>query len=422
MARIIQLVHRYPPSQGGAESHAQRLAKTLAGRGHTVRVETTTGQTHDAFVNPRASRLPPGIETDGGVLVRRHPVWVLPGQRLALSALGLLPLPYSMAPWLFPWGPVCPGLARLHVPEEEKPDVVHAMAFPHGTIAAAGLRLARRHGARFALTPFWHPGPSGPSGDRFRRGFNHPSLVAIARQADLIIAQTKTEQAHLTGLGIALEKIAVAPPGIDPSQVTGGNRERGRQRWGLPSHGVVVGHLAPICRGKGSVALIEALNAMKGDGVHGLFAGPVLAEASKAAQSLPPHIRMVPPLDEEARRDFFATIDIFCLPSVIDSFGLVLLEAWAAGVPCVVARAGGPGDLVASDGGIVVDHPEAASIAPALIHLARDPGLRAQLGAEGSARLRKSFLAEHRYGAIAQLIEGLSSQSVRVPGEHPTIS
>ena len=37
---------------------------------------------------------------------------------------------------------------------------------------------------------------------------------------------------------------------------------------------------------------------------------------------------------------------IFALPSRSDSFGLVLLEAWANAVPCVVYRAGGPADLV----------------------------------------------------------------------------
>ena len=231
MARMIQLVHRYPPSLGGAEAHAQRLARILAGRGHSVRVETTTGQTHDAFVNPRAPQLPSGTVMDGIVPVHRHPVWLVPGQRLALRALGLLPLPNSIAPWLFPWGPVCPSLASVDLPPDWKPDVVHALAFPHGTIAAAGLRLARRHGARFVLTPFWHPGPAGREGDRFRRGFAHPSLVAIARKADLVIAQTETELYHLQGFGIPPPKIALAPPGIDPGQVTGGNRARGRQRW-----------------------------------------------------------------------------------------------------------------------------------------------------------------------------------------------
>ena len=39
------------------------------------------------------------------------------------------------------------------------------------------------------------------------------------------------------------------------------------------------------------------------------------------------------PLTDEQRRDFYAGIDAFALPSRSDSFGLVFLEAWANGVP-----------------------------------------------------------------------------------------
>ena len=47
MANIIHIVHRYPPARGGAENHVCRLGHFLTDRGHRVRVETTTGLTHD---------------------------------------------------------------------------------------------------------------------------------------------------------------------------------------------------------------------------------------------------------------------------------------------------------------------------------------------------------------------------------------
>ena len=49
---------------------------------------------------------------------------------------------------------------------------------------------------------------------------------------------------------------------------------------------------------------------------------------------------------EEEKRDFFAAIDCFALPSRCDSFGLVLLEAWANAKPNLVYRAGGPAEPV----------------------------------------------------------------------------
>ena len=60
-------------------------------------------------------------------------------------------------------------------------------------------------------------------------------------------------------------------------------------------------------------------------------------------------------LDEPDKRDFFAGIDVFALPSRSDSFGLVLLEAWANGVPNVAYRAGGvPGVIRHEQDGLLV--------------------------------------------------------------------
>ncbi|MBM4096062.1 MAG: glycosyltransferase family 4 protein [Planctomycetes bacterium] len=419
MARIIQLVHRYPPARGGAESHAHSLASVLAGRGHEIVVHTTTGTSHDSFVNPHAPHLPKGMAMDGAVSVCRHPVWVFPGQRNLLRAINLLPIPVSIAPWLFPWGPVCPSLSSAET--GKPPAVVHAMGFPHGSIIAAGGKIARRHGARLAITPFWHPGAAGKAGSSHRRGFDHPSLVALARRADILIVQSRSEKSHYAELGIEAEKIVMAPPGINPETVSGGDRRRGRSEWGLPDDAVVIGHLAPLCQGKGAVALVETLSAMAHLGVHGILAGPVLPDARKAVGLAGANIRILPPLDDRQRRDFFASIDIFCLPSVLDSFGLVLLEAWSNGVPCVAASVGGPGELVGRAGGLLVKEPSASHLRQALGILAADASLRQRLGEEGKAIVRREYLAHDRYQALAKILEGLAHAEPTAPTGSPGI-
>ena len=74
-----------------------------------------------------------------------------------------------------------------------------------------------------------------------------------------------------------------------------------------------------------------------------MLAGPEMPNFRRhiAACGFPPSIRQLGVLTDEQKRDFFAGIDLFALPSRSDSFGLVLLEAWANGLPNLAYRAGG---------------------------------------------------------------------------------
>ena len=98
------------------------------------------------------------------------------------------------------------------------------------------------------------------------------------------------------------------------------------------------------------------------------------------------------PLSEEEKRDFFAGIDLFALPSRSDSFGLVLPEAWANGAPCVGYRAGGVAWVI-RDGvdGLLVRCGDREGLAAALLKLAGDPELRRRFGEAGRARVPGEF-------------------------------
>jgi glycosyltransferase involved in cell wall biosynthesis len=81
----------------------------------------------------------------------------------------------------------------------------------------------------------------------------------------------------------------------------------------------------------------------------------------------------------------YTEADVFAFPTLDDPFGIVVLEAAAAGLPVVASPFGGATlDLVA-DGrtGFVADPDDTATWARALIELARDPDLRRRLGAAG---------------------------------------
>jgi predicted metal-dependent phosphoesterase TrpH len=82
----------------------------------------------------------------------------------------------------------------------------------------------------------------------------------------------------------------------------------------------------------------------------------------------------------------YASADAFCFPSTTDTFGQVLLEAGASGLPVVAAATGGALELVHNGRtGALVPPDEPRLFAAALLELADDPALRRRRGAAGRA-------------------------------------
>src|SRR5205085_9146873 len=147
----------------------------------------------------------------------------------------------------------------------------------------------------------------------------------------------------------------------------------------------VVGHLANNSVEKGTPDLLRAAAALwaRGVGFTVVLAGPEMPNFRRFLAGYGPaaRVRRLGVLSEAEKRDFFAGIDLFALPSRSDSFGLVLLEAWANGAPCVAYRAGGLAHVVRHEqDGLLVRCGDVPALARALARLAADGGLRRRVG------------------------------------------
>jgi len=190
--------------------------------------------------------------------------------------------------------------------------------------------------------------------------------------------------------GLPVEK----PSPADPADAADCRRE-----WGTPPGGVVVLQASRLDRTKGACLTIAALGTLAD--VPGwtlwLAGGPqrpgdaaYLAElqASARRHGIADRVHFLGQRDDVPR--VMRAADLFCQPNTApESFGLVLVEALAAGLPVVTANHGGGAEIVTPACGVLVPPGDVAALAAVLRYLIADAPERHRLGAAGPARARE---------------------------------
>lgn len=386
---VAVFVHRYPPAIGGAERYCQRLCESLVTQGDRVSVFTTTALELSEFWQ-RSPRPTLRDDPNAQPSIRRYRPATFPLRRYILKAASLVPI-RSWQAAAQPCNPLCPDMAVAAARYDGPLDAVHAMAFPYSFPILCGLRLARRRRVPFFLTPFLHLGDPADQLDRTRRQYTKPHLKWLLKQADGVFVQSPSEFRAVVQLGIPESRVILQGLGVDPLECTGGDRAGTRQNWGVAAEEFVVGHLANASIEKGTVDLLCAAAA---ENIRVVLAGPTMPNFERFWQSFARKdlVTRLGAISEIEKRDFYAGIDAFALPSRTDSFGLVLLEAWANATPVLAYRAGGPADLV-RDGidGHLVACGDWKALGERLIQLRDDPESRLRLGHAGLDRVPTEF-------------------------------
>jgi glycosyltransferase involved in cell wall biosynthesis len=344
-----------------------------------------------------------------GVEVHRYSLWRCRGRRWLLKPLSLLPQRRWQCLTL-PCNPIALGMWRAVHRCTTPFDVVHATAFPYAWPIVCAQKLAQRLRVPFYLTPFLHLGDPDDPADPSRRAYLSPALRSLLRAADGIFVQTPGERTALLECGIAAEKIILQGLGVAPAECTGGNRSLARQRWNIAKLMPVVGHLANNSAEKGTVDLLQAAAQLweQGRHFHLVLAGPEMPIFQRFWKTFPhkQQVLRLGPLSDDDKRQFFAGLDLFALPSRSDSFGLVLLEAWANGVPNLAYRAGGIADVVRHEhDGLLVRCGDVTALAAALERLLSDDSLRRRLGENGRERVQTDFRWEDKLAVVRAVYE-----------------
>ena len=387
---------------GGTEQVVWNLAKAQRDAGHEVRLFATT-----ALCNKMRETV------DGIEILRFNPIYPW------------WPMPRRLVDELDHKGgnPFVPGLGRTL--REWKPDVIHCHAMAR--IAELCLRVSRECrssvGSRAKCVVSLHGGAANVPGAE-AKSLKAPTRGRLpwGKMVDILMGWTRRVPEDFDGIVCVGEDeyerysakhrhVMFLPNGVDTRlfEPAGASVSPGDSRRSRP---VVFLCVARIDRQKNQMALIEA--AARHPGAKFRLVGPVTQadyceELKRRAEELGVSDRVtfvgsLKPGSPELIAEY-AGADAFALASRHEPFGIVVLEAWAAGLPVLASNVGGLGKLCAAhpDAAITFSVDDAAGFDQALGELSR----RAETGAleEMSAAGRKAA-AEYDWRTLsARLVE-----------------
>lgn len=424
--RILHITQRYWPAYGGAEGHLAELSARLAAAGHEVTVLTTDALDLETFWNPQRRHIPLQTEVHRGVRILRFPLRYLPWPGLSYPGMRRLlwllskarPAPVSALHGLARYAPWCPGLWRWLATTDEHFDLIAGMNIVFEPFMAAGLDFARRRGIPFVCFPLTHLGAGPqPGHDPPSRFYTMRHQVDLVRRSDAVAAQTPTEQAFYRDRGVSAARIRVIGAGVNPEEVAGGDGDRFRQQHGLA--GPIVTFLSAMAYDKGAVTTVEAVRRLWAGGrdLHLVLAGSLMTPFRHYLERLPAsdqaRLLVLPGIAEEEKRDLLAACDLLAMPSRVDSFGIVYLEAWLYCKPVIGAQAWGIGDLI-SDGedGLLVPFGDEQALAGAIAHLLDHPDQAQRMGERGEAKVYRSHTWAHKFALVEALYRELACAPV----------
>ena len=417
--RIAWFIHRYHPIVGGAENYGRAMVRRFVEAGHQV--DVITSDAHDLWYFTRADRRrvdAPEFSVEDGATVRRVRVRHLPLQRYVGRLLSYTPH-WPTRCVVASYMPIMPGLTRIR----GRYDAVFAVGYPYTNFSYAALKTARAANAPLLLTPFLH---LATPGDPVNRTYTQPHQIRLLAEADAVIVQTGLEAAAVRNWQIPDRRIVTLGMAVEHAEVTGGARERFRSQLQIDPATRVVGHLATLDQNKGTNDLILSLarinsGRVERDQAHLILAGPSspdferwLAEQPMASARW---LHRLGPLPLADRADFFASLDVFAMPSRTDSFGIVFLEAWANGLPVVAAAAGGVPDVVRDgEAGYLVPFGDLDLMAARLAALVDQPDLAGSLGQVGRRLVAHGYTWEDRFATLEGHARRLIADRRGTPG------
>ncbi len=263
-----------------------------------------------------------------------------------------------------------------------KPDIVHTHSCLSGRISAKLSRIP---------VVYTKHGQVKPVRGRLKKWLNRVMSDVFS---DGIIAVSQKVYRELVASGVKPSRVVCVMNGIDVSAFT--PKDARHLSGQSPKRNIVVGTAARLDPVKALDVLIDAARMVMNSLPEARFliagAGPMEETLKTKIQTtrLEPYIKMLGFVDD--MKQFLSGLDIFVLCSRQEGLGLSALQAMAAGLPVVATDVGGlPEAVINDETGFLVPPGDAKLLAQAIVRLAIDPDMAAQMGVMGRKRVEQFF-------------------------------
>ena len=316
-------------------------------------------------------------------------------QVAALHGLGELELVGVSArhkgPPVEPWVPPIP-VEALNVPRLLMYEGWHHLGWPHVEDATGPVDLI--HATGVAVPPRTVPlvvtvhdlAVLHDEAVFTRRGrsFMRRAIELARERADLVLCSSQATLDDCVANGFDADRLRLVPLGVTNAEVDDAAVARAREQYDLPERFVLfVGTLEPR---KNLVGLLDAVARLDASsGVELVVVGPAGwgDDVDLSGRGLDRRVRALGFVPAENLPAVYAAAEVFAYPSLLEGFGLPVLEAMAQGVPVVTSTGTATEELVAEGGGIAVDPRDPAAIAEAMTGLLDDVDRAKAVGERG---------------------------------------
>jgi glycosyltransferase involved in cell wall biosynthesis/predicted metal-dependent phosphoesterase TrpH len=378
------------PYSAGAGSLAQRTGERRARDGETPRVAIMVdgiGSTHGVTrtIAEIRQRGVPGYEIEV--------LGTDPEVDRRLSAVAEIDVPFY--PDLRIGVPSLP--AAVQTLADGRFDAVHVCS--PGPVGAAGALLARALG--LPLVGSYHTELTAyaglRSGDERVAAAMAAAVSAFYGACDVVLSPSVAADVALSGLGVDGERVLRWDRGVDTSRFDPSLREPSS------SETISVLYAGRITREKGVELLAEAflLARAREPRLQLVLAGGG-PEEHHLRERLGDSAIFLGWLEGDALARAYANADVFLFPSATDTFGQVVLEAQASGLPVIAVARGGPLSLLEDGVSGLLREPDPEQLAEGLLELAGSPLLRRRLARAALESVR----ARTWEGTLQRLADG----------------